>query len=80
MSSEDYPKTKQEATQMARKMCEEHWGPEKKPFRNVPWDWNLERDHSLIVVAQNEIEKYLRENKISYSMMESFPARYRFND
>ena len=79
MSSNVIPKTEDEARAMARKMCEEHWGPEKKPFRDVPWDWDLDRDHSLIVAAQDEIDKYLSENKIRHLVQERFPGNYMFN-
>lgn len=63
---------------MARKMCVEHWGPEKKPFRNVPWDWNIKTDNALIAAAQDEIDKYLQEHNIEYSVRESFPGQYVF--
>lgn len=77
MSSNKLPESKEEALAMARKMCEEHWGSEKKPFRDVPWEWDDDED-SFIDDAQDEIEKYLDEHNILYSVQQRYPKRYMF--
>ena len=68
------PNSEKEAREMARKMCEDHFGPEKKPFKNVPWDFN--RNDLFIDDAQDEIMKYLSENNIRHSIQEKFPISF----
>lgn len=78
MASNPRPQSEQEARAMARKMCEEHWGPEKKPFHNVPWEWGS--DFTFVSEAQDEIGKYLTKHKIWYEIQECFPGRFIFDD
>ncbi len=80
----NHPKTANEARYMARKMCEEHWGDEKKPFSSVPWKYDDR--FTFVIDAQNEIKKYITENnknekkiKINYTAgSEHFPLIFVF--